>query len=225
MHGTHLNEDIIVHSLVTDIYCDIEKRYGKDSSNPLPYHNVEHAKDVVNAITAIGGLAVSRGKISSHELNLGIVAGAGHDYFRDGVHLVDEATSAEAVAGKMGKYEEFSSDDMHNVWQLILATAVYFEDGVLKQMTPTDNYLAQTVADGDLASLGRDTPTFWDRTTKVYEEEKKPIEEREAQRQFLDGTICLLRNHEFFTEEARLFFPNQPVNLAYAEAMRGLIAS
>lgn len=224
MSQTRISEEVIVHNLVTEIYCDIDKCYGPDSSNPLAYHNVEHAKDVVNAITAIGSLAVSRGKISPHELNLGIIAGAGHDYVKNGVRLVDEANSAEAVVTKMGKYENFTSDDMHNVWQLILATAVYFEDGALKQMTSQDNYLAQAVADGDLASLGRDTVTFWDRTTKLYEEDMMTVEESEAQRRFLDGTINLLQNHEFFTAEARLFFPNQAANLVFTEAVRELIA-
>ncbi len=101
---------------------------------------------------------------------------------------------------------------------MILATTVYFENGTIKQ-SATEDYLAQIMADADLAHLGRESSLYWERAESLLREIKKTDnptpEDRSA---FIKSQPSFLKNHKFHTEEAKQLFPYKQENIAFVQA-------
>ncbi len=195
----------------------INAKYGPEGQNPKGYHNVVHSHDVVGATTTLCDLAIANRKITPKDKALLIISGAFHDFEQDLGSGLNEVSSALAAREAMRNTGVFTPLDEVTVEEVILATQIHYEDGVMLQAATKDNLLAQIVADADLAALGRETEIFWDRSVGLYAELCGDNPTIENQITFLETTAKLLRNHDYYTDEARELFPHQAANLAYVE--------
>jgi len=78
-------------------YPEIEKKYGrgkKDGLDPKEYHNMEHAKDLVQAAREIARLAAFRGKITEDDILLVCMAASFEDYTQEFDEEKNKAESA-----------------------------------------------------------------------------------------------------------------------------------
>ena len=205
--------------LVDQAYEIIEQKYGLGSPNPKEYHNADHARDVVGSAALIADIAAASGNIEDSEKGLAIIAAAYHDVEQDLGKDLDEAASAELAAQKMSETGNFTPDEIQAVKDAILATKYRIDDdGRLTQSAASDNYLAQIVADADLANLGKEPADYWDRSVKFFHETHPGQElEGEVLREFADSQVKLLRNHRFYTREAENRFPHRFENERFTQ--------
>lgn len=200
--------------LVKAAYATIEAKYGPEGTNPKPYHNVMHTRDVVEALSELADLALSRGKITDRDKALLLIAGAFHDTEHDFKSGQNEAASADIAAAAMRNETLFTLSDQNKVQAMIMATEVQLIDGYPVQLVPDNNFFAGLMADADLSSLGRPTSFFRDRSYAMFREmfgDNASATDRYA---FLRIEERLLSQHQFFTPEARELFPHQAENLA-----------
>lgn len=206
--------------LVSFALSEVERKYGKsqgDGLTPLKYHNLVHSQDVFWAGQQLADLAVKNGKISQDDVDLVEIAGASHDIEQSLGGGANELESARIIEEKMRKTQVFTEDDIGKVRKMILATTVYFKDGVMKQ-SATDDYLTQIVADADLAHLGRESEIYWDRAESLLKEMKKTDNPSpEDKLAFIKSQPNFLKNHKFYTQEAKTLFPHKQTNIAFVQ--------
>lgn len=83
-----------------------------------------------------------------------------------------------------------------------------------------DDYLTLIITDADLSTVGAPVELYWDRTLRLLREIKKEDSLSGADiREFAKGQVAFVRDHQFYTEEARHAFPNREENMKYAETM------
>ncbi|MEK7450676.1 MAG: HD domain-containing protein [Patescibacteria group bacterium] len=207
--------------LVSFALSEVERKYGKgqgDGLTPLKYHNLRHSQDILWAGQQLADLAVKNGKISQNDVDLIEIATASHDIEQGLGGGTNELGSARIIEEKMRKAQVFTEVDIGRVKKMILATTVYFKDGVMKQ-SATDDYLTQIVADADLAHLGRESEIYWDRTESLLKEMKKTDNPSpEDKLTFMKSQPTFLENHKFYTEEAKQLFPHKQANIAFVQA-------
>lgn len=202
--------------MVTEAFVAIESKFGVSSATPKSYHNSLHALQVVSAATAIASLAIERDHLQSTDKGLVKIAAAYHDIEQNLGRGANELASAEIAIKRMDKAGIFSALDKREVELGILATAIYFDDGILRQSATSGSMISQVVADSDLASFGCPTEQYWDVARSLFLE-LNPGQELEGQalEEFVDQQTCLLANHEFYTPEAAELFPHQEENLRF----------
>jgi predicted metal-dependent HD superfamily phosphohydrolase len=214
--------DTIVSQLIQDAYEIVDQKYGLDSPNPKDYHNAEHARDVVEAAWIIADIAAASGNIDESEKDLAVIAAAYHDVEQDLGSGDNEAASADLAERKMVEAGIFTPVEIQKVRNAILKTETFLRNGRRIQLAcEADDYLAQIVADADMANLGRESEFYWDRSVKYFHE-THPGEELEGDvlLDFIDRQIILLEYHRFHTNEARNLFPHIYRNKAYTEAKK-----
>ncbi|MFO0882022.1 MAG: hypothetical protein U0491_01050 [Candidatus Saccharimonadales bacterium] len=200
--------------LINDCLIELDQKYGSNSKHFLPYHNAEHAHDVMDAAVLIG----KEQKLDSHTIELLELAACFHDIEHGIGRGEDEKASARIASERMTSIG-YSTEDAHRVTEMILATTVDFRDGAINQ-SATDDITTQIIADADLASFGRPFATFWDRSLKLRQENGHTSELVGQEKQdFLRSQISVLEKHSFYTEAAAQIFSHTAENIIALRAL------
>ncbi|MDO8621520.1 MAG: hypothetical protein Q7R31_04560 [Candidatus Levybacteria bacterium] len=213
-------KEVVVNGLIEHALSEVERRYGKgegDGKTPKNYHNRVHTQDVIDAAEQIAQLALEAGKIRASDIPLIKIAAGFHDIEQDLGSGLNEEESARLVEKEMKKAGLFGEGDIQRVKTMILGTKVNFKDGIMEQ-SPTEDYLAQIVADADLSVLGQESNVFWRRAMGLLKEMKKtnsPSKEDEIA--FAKGETLFLKNHRFYTQEANRLFPHKQENMEFTQ--------
>ncbi len=194
--------------LIDNCLTIINEKYGTHSQHYLPYHNEEHAHDVMDAAKAIG----IESAVLPHELELLEIAACFHDVEHGIGHGEDERTSAE-IAGSCMQQAGYTVADIKRVKAMILATVVSFKDGTIYQ-SASEDVLTQIIADADLASFGRPFNTFWDRSLKLRAENGQ-IDELigEVKDTFISTQKQVLQKHQYYLQATEIVFPHKSTNI------------
>lgn len=196
---------------------EVRRDYGPDGRRPLYYHDQVHSLDVVDAATQLGELAVTNGKIMPYQLPNLRIGGSGHDRVHELGSPYDEQESAKLNAVDMLLSDVFDDEDIDENKTMILATTTSIDDGgIMRQSASLSHYPSMLLADADLASLGKSPEMYWDRALRFLKEtigNPQPTDEQKAA--FAISQEKFLRNHEFYTEEARQLFPHKADNIEY----------
>jgi predicted metal-dependent HD superfamily phosphohydrolase len=206
--------------MVNFALAKVEQKYGTgvgDGENPKFYHNLEHTKNVLESARKIAELAIKNGNIKVGDEVLVEMAAAGHDLVHGLSEGESERQSSHGIQEEMVKSKAFTVTESEEVNQIILATIVSFENGVMKQ-SATEDYLTKIMADADLSSIGQPTEYYW-RVSQSYFHEIKGTESPslEDQLAWARGQIAFISNHEFYTEEAKQLFPHKEENIMFAK--------
>lgn len=207
----------ITEELLSEGIKLMESKYGSganDGEHPLAYHNKIHVEDVINAAREMIRLAIEREKITISDSNLLLIAIGFHDVEQLAGSGKNEKESGRIAGEHVRRKKIFTEDEIKRVEELIEATRGEVDNNHLTQ-SATDDYLSKLICDSDLANFGRPFDVFWDRSLRVHKE----LEERDS---FSDvdykmialGQIILLKNHNFYTEEAREIFDQKNQNIA-----------
>lgn len=200
--------------------AEVEKKYGTgagDGESPKFYHNLEHTKNVLESAREMAELAIKNGKIKVGDDVFLSIAAAAHDLVHGLSEGESERQSSKGIQEEMVKTNAFSLDDLEKVNQIILATIVSFENGVMKQ-SATEDYLTQIAADADLSSLGQPVEIYWDASQRLLMEMKgTETPTLEDQLAWAKGQVGFLSNHKFYTPEADQLFPHKEQNIEYAK--------
>lgn len=197
--------------LIAEGLAEIEQKYGANSANPLLYHNVEHARDVMTAVRAIARRAGD--KIGTGDRLLLELAACYHDIAHEPGRDDNEASSTTTLQQKMRAASVFTEGEIDRVGMLIDSTKVSFEGGFSQNVN--EDYASRVVADADLASLGQPFEVFWDRSCKLWIEQHGRAEiTREQRRQFAADQIKFLEKHNYHTPEADALFAHKAANIA-----------
>lgn len=192
-------------------------KYGDENStgeHSLRYHNGFHAREVLDAIANIGKLAFKNGRITENDLLLLQVTAVFHDVEQFKGAGVNEDESAIIAADEMEKTRVFTKEDVERVGRGIKATKVQVKNGVMVQEA-TDEYFTKIICDADWFKFGADFEIYWKRSLDYLKEVKKADRlTKEEISEFAVDQIALLERHKFFTEEAKIVFPNKEANIA-----------
>lgn len=202
--------------IVDKMFSEVEKKYGTgngDGEHPLKYHNLEHSRDVYNDSLAIAALAVEQGKINTSKIDALKRASSAHDCEQMLGSGLNERESCAIVAQKMKECKMFSDEEINETDDIIMATEIQINNGVLHQSAKADNYLGQILADADLANLGQEHEVFWRKYMNFVEEASRGEPSRELLITLYRNEINLLKNHRYYTPEAETLFPHQRENL------------
>lgn len=193
-------------------------KYDSNGSSPLSYHNGRHTLDVELATHAIGMKAVANSKITHRATTLLKIAASFHDVEQGMGSGANEDESAHIAAKQMEETSAFTPREVEAVKQMILATKVYFEDGVMKQSANTEGLdeemtcLCMILADADVASLGNQWEICFSRMKALEKEIHGNDPTAKAHKSFLANQLALLENHTFYTPEATALYPHQSEN-------------
>lgn len=171
-------------SYVTDFY---EKRI----SNKYAFHNLQHTKNVVNAVKEI---SAQYGDITQEEQVMLQLAAWFHDMGYDKGPKDHENRSVEYATNFLKKYE-VPITDIEVITGCIMAT---------KFPQSPKNYLQEILADADLSHLGKEV--YWDRCGKVRQEMALVSDVIMDEQEWLDFEIGFLKKHSFHSEAARKLY-------------------
>lgn len=212
-----LTSESITTELVNYALSEVERKYGTgegDGLNPKKYHNRAHSEEVLTAARRIAQLSLEAKKIAASDISLIEIAASFHDIEQDLKSGQNEAESAQVAEEEMRK-RGFNEEDIQKVKRMILASTVYFVDGVSKQ-SATDEYLTKIISDADLASLGSETHIYWKSAKRLLQEIKTTDEPpREDVIAFTEGQTPFLTNHQYYTEEAKALFIHKQENIEF----------
>jgi len=211
-------KEIIVKNLIFNALSEVERNYGKgegDGENSKGYHNRTHSEEVLSAAQRIAQLSLIAGKIGDSDVSLIEIAACFHDIEQGLGGGLNEEQSARLAEEEMKNARLFGEEDIQKVRRMILATTVYFEDGIAKQ-SATKEYLTQIMADADLSGLGQETNAFWSGALgRLREIEQTDIPSREDEIAFTQELVIFLENHHFYTREANRLFPHKQENIKF----------
>lgn len=200
-------------------FAEITRKYGtngEDGETPLYYHNLEHTVRAVEASDKISHLAAQTNQISLADIPLIKIGACFHDIAQYPPGGSNEQESAETAAQWMEQTGRFSALDIEIVRRMILGTAIYFDQEIMKQSAGV-SYLDRVLADADLAYLGEELfKHVFESQMYMYEMNGLNPSKNDL-RIFIKDQISLLVNHHFYTPEASILFPYQSENLAYWE--------
>ena len=213
-------KEVVVNELINHALSEVERKYGKgegDGGIPKSYHNRIHTQDVVDASENIAQLALTAGKIQTSDIPLIKIAASFHDIEQDLGGGLNEKESARLAEEEMRKTGIFGDDDIRKVKEMIMATIVFFENGVMKQ-SATQDYLTQVITDADLANLGKKPDAFWEKAKRLLKEMKKTDNlSREDELAFAKTEIPFLEHHKFYTPEADILFSHKQENIEFVK--------
>ena len=202
-----------IRKLIEQALEEIDDRYGPHGVFLQPYHNSEHANDVMSAARAIGLAAAKAGKISAHDVPLLELAACYHDIIHDLPDRNEEA-SAKLLTARMKKTGVFSDRDIELCKGAILATRYHFEGDRFVQAV-TDDYYAMVLADADLSSTGQEFAIYQDRSAKLAAENQKQLD--------AEDQIRFLLGHRFNTAEAKRLYPNKAANIKQLRSLKQVV--
>jgi hypothetical protein len=129
--------DSTIHIAVTALE-DMDRRYGPESEEYLPYHNAQHCVDVCRRTVRLLNIVYPyvRPKYREDIYDIGIIGGAVHDYEQGLGQLENERASAKRGIDIVDKADRKFNDRslQKRLGDGILATSVlYSEDGEIIQ--------------------------------------------------------------------------------------------
>ena len=204
--------------LTDQAYVTLEDKYGKHGETPKPYHNEQHARDVVRASMAIANLVLyAKGgrKIDREDKITLILAAAYHDYEQNLGSGQNERVSAAIASNDIHK-AHLALSSPWRVTNAILATQMKDQDGAIRQSADEDDYVAKILADADLSNLGAPTEVFQKQSGKLFNERLTEDVDLDI-KDFLHYQTKLLTDHAWYTPEAARLFPHQEENLAFVQ--------
>lgn len=208
-----------IEQLIEFALSEVKRKYGTgegDGENPKYYHNYVHGADAVNAAKKIARLAFENGKISEEDVDLGAIAAAFHDIEQELGSGLNEEASAKIAEEKMREASIFSQEIIEKVKEMILATKVYFEDGVMRQ-SASEDFFTKIMADADLSALGDAPEIYWDRAVRLLKEIKNSDHlTKEDLADFAKSQGKFLSDRAYYTEEAAQAFPHLKDNIEYS---------
>lgn len=206
----------VIDQLITEGLAHIESTYGEGSPNFQPYHNAEHAQDVMNATKLIAAEAAIQEKIPTNHVGLLVLAACYHDAVHEnaGNDGSDEHASAQMITDKMRATQAFAEEHISLVGEAIMATRWRLNGDVIEQAVSED-YSTLILADADLSTTGRPFDTFWDRSLKLKAEQGNT----QSNHDYMASQLTFLRNHRFLTPEAEEHFPHHGNNLHQLELL------
>lgn len=203
--------------VVARAYSYSRKMYGVHGKLPLDYHNHLHVIDVINAATALGGLALQRGLIKPKDVVILQIAAAGHDLIQsEDKSGQNELLSAKKIASWLAKETRpvFKKSFIDRVEAIIPATTVKkTKDGSFKQSAGND-ILEQLLCDADVSAAGMPPKESAVRSERIYKErlgENPNTPERRLD--FLHKQLKFYETHKWYTAEAEQLFPHQADNI------------
>lgn len=126
---------------------------------------------------------------------------------------VNETASA-VLASQAMKELGFREEDIIKVTAMIMATAVTLDTLGIMNQSARDDYCTQIIADADLSSLGAPPNQYQDRALCLLKELKGRGKLTAKERQeFFAYQEAFLRNHHFYTEEAKKLFCHKEENI------------
>lgn len=201
-----LDIEPVVLELAQKTVEEVRLRHGD-----LPYHNERHTLEVIEDSCAVAALHLP--DLTRRRRGNLVLAAAYHDIDRK-----SEEQSAEIAVANMEKTGVFKPQDYFEVRGLVLATRWSRLGGKFLQDAETE--LEKCLADGNLATLGKPTPVYWERAQDLDREASpgNPLSTSDLSR-FAESQIVFLRVHNFLTDAARKLFPHKAANIAYLEAV------
>jgi predicted metal-dependent HD superfamily phosphohydrolase len=214
-----------IRQLINEGIALVDAKYGEQSNNYLPYHNVEHTRDVMEAAEKIGRVALLQCRITELDLELLVLAACYHDV-EHGMHgSENERESIRIVTEKMQQAGVFSETDIAKVIAMIEATIVISaKEGIIQ--SATEEYITKIIADADLSNFGKPFEVFWDRSKKyLLERDNKKFENIDFAEKtiFIDSQIKILENHVYNTDEASSLYPSIKENITMLSKLRAKI--
>lgn len=170
----------------TEIY--VKDFFEKNISNKYAFHNLQHTKNVVNAVKEI---TAQYDDIKPEEQEILQLAAWFHDMGYDKGPQAHENRSVE-YATKFLQQKNVPSTDIEAIVGCIMAT---------KYPQSPQNHLQEILGDADLSHLGKDI--YWDRCGKVRQEMALVSEVIMDEEEWLDFEIDFLKKHSFHTEAAQ----------------------
>ncbi len=172
------------------ILCELSDNYT--------YHNLNHTKEVVEAIDTIA----KHENLSSDELSIVKIAAWFHDV---GHHSSQQDHEEESVKIMSEKLEEWGADSgtIAQVDKIIMSTKM--------PQTPTDK-LSEIMCDADLYHLSSDS--FNDRSEALRKELVSLSEEDMTSEEWSVKTIDFMNNHQYHTSFGKTYLePGKKENL------------
>lgn len=163
----------------------ILNKLRNELSSDLKYHDVNHTKDVLQAVQFI---AQQEG-VSRHDFHLLSTAALFHDTGYIVSPNNHEVSSCHIALEELPNYG-YRKEDMEQICLLIMATKV--------PQQPED-HLQQIICDADLDYLGR--PDFFTRSEKLYAE-LMLLGDISSRKEFLQMQLQFLAAHRYFTATA-----------------------
>ncbi len=178
-------------TLLQDTESYVKDFYEKRISNKYAFHNLQHTKNVVNAVKEI---SAQYGDITQEEQVMLQLAAWFHDMGYDKGPKDHENRSVEYATNFLKKYE-VPITDIEVITGCIMAT---------KFPQSPKNYLQEILADADLSHLGKEV--YWDRCGKVRQEMALVSDVIMDEQEWLDFEIGFLKKHSFHSEAARKLY-------------------
>ncbi len=170
----------------TEIY--VQDFFEKHISNKYAFHNLQHTKNVVNAVKEI---SAQYEDITDEELTILQLAAWFHDMGYD-KGPKDHENRSVVYATKFLEQHKVPTTEIAEITGCIMAT---------KFPQSPKNYLQEILADADLSHLGKDI--YWDRCGKVRQEMALVSEVIMDEQEWLDFEIGFLKKHAYHSEAAQ----------------------
>jgi len=206
----------IADSLIADAFGIIDSKYGENSGNFLPYHGVEHARDVIGAAERLYRDIVEVEYIPT-ELSVVRIAAAYHDVEQGLGRIENERESARIAVDKMFELDQFTAAELEITKEMIMATVTTVDERGLSQ-SPGDRIESKILADADLAVFGSPAEVYWSRMEKLLIE-FQAVNPGISLRDFVVNEIKILGNHEYHTDSAIKIFNSIEDNLLFLQNM------
>lgn len=175
-------------TLLQDTEVYVQDFFEKHISNKYAFHNLQHTKNVVNAVKEI---STQYEDITEEELTILQLAAWFHDMGYDEGPKDHESRSVVYATNFLEKHK-VSSTEIEEIIGCIMAT---------KFPQSPKNYLQEILADADLSHLGKDI--YWDRCGKVRQEMALVSEVIMDEQEWLDFEIGFLKKHSYHSEAAQ----------------------
>ena len=166
----------------------VTKLFHEYQSVPLPYHNLQHTKYVVNKVHEIAG----HYQLMEEEMLIVSIAAWFHDTgYLVGKPEVHEEESVELMQTFVAQHK-ISAEIIKTIGECIMAT---------KTPRSPETLLQQIICDADTYNLG--TKDFKDSNKAVYKEVTENNAKSMTKEDFNLATVKMMDNHQYFTSYCR----------------------
>lgn len=168
------------------VYDHVMQLLQKELPPKATYHNIDHTKDVINAVIEIG----SKENLSDDDMTVAKTAALLHDvgYIKSNVNHED--ISCDYAVDILDRYG-YDESAIAQICKMIMATKV--------PQHPTDT-LSEILCDADLYYLGGDKYEYY---ANLLNQEFKNYGTVTDEKEWLMVQNQFLQSHEFFTNTAR----------------------
>jgi len=195
----------------------IKHQYSLGSKTSRPYHNTEHTNSAIHSAKLLAEAV----QLPQRDSLLLSIAAAFHDYVHNGdSDPNNELRSADVVDKKMREHQIFTDSDIERVKQMILATNCTAKYPKIVQSPRENDICSMILCDADLSSFGKPYDEFI-KSADYYFEELYPHSNKNSDlySKYLKAEIVILRNHEFWTNQASDLFPHRLQNIQRLEEL------